>query len=87
MKRLNIVLLLAVTVLSSTMATAQSATGKQPDSRQQKSSSGGYQCGEKSNCKEMSSCQEARFYLEQCGRSKLDRDGDGIPCENVCGKR
>lgn len=38
-------------------------------------------------CKEMSSCEEAKFYLNQCGIGKLDRDGDGIPCENVCGKK
>lgn len=37
-------------------------------------------------CKEMNSCEEAKFYLNQCGADKLDRDGDGIPCENVCGK-
>lgn len=37
-------------------------------------------------CKEMSSCEEAKFYLNQCGIGKLDRDSDGIPCENVCGK-
>lgn len=36
-------------------------------------------------CKSMSSCAEARFYLEQCGVRRLDRDGDGVPCENVCG--
>jgi hypothetical protein len=36
-------------------------------------------------CKDMSSCEEAEFALEQCGRAKLDRDKDGIPCENVCG--
>lgn len=37
-------------------------------------------------CREVSSCKEARFYLEQCGFHRLDRDGDGVPCENVCGK-
>lgn len=36
-------------------------------------------------CSEMSSCEEAEFALEHCGRAKLDRDDDGIPCENVCG--
>jgi hypothetical protein len=32
----------------------------------------------------MTSCQEARFYLTQCGISSLDGDNDGIPCENIC---
>lgn len=35
-------------------------------------------------CKEMDSCEQAMFALKQCGRHKLDRDNDGIPCENVC---
>ncbi len=30
------------------------------------------------------SCAEARFYLEECGLTKLDRDHDGIPCESLC---
>lgn len=38
-------------------------------------------------CKDMQSCEQAKFYLNQCGVSKLDRDGDGIPCENICGKK
>ena len=28
-------------------------------------------------------CEEARFYLTQCGLTKLDRDGDGVPCESL----
>lgn len=37
-------------------------------------------------CKNMQSCEQAQFYLKQCGVTRLDRDNDGIPCENVCGK-
>lgn len=36
-------------------------------------------------CKEMASCAEAYHYLNKCGLTRLDRDGDGVPCENVCG--
>jgi endonuclease YncB( thermonuclease family) len=43
------------------------------------------ECGSKRFCKEMSDCAEARYYLKECGLTKLDGDGDGIPCENVCG--
>lgn len=35
-------------------------------------------------CKQMSSCEEARFYLTQCGLDALDRDKDGVPCESLC---
>jgi endonuclease YncB( thermonuclease family) len=48
------------------------------------SSIGGRQCGDKRYCNEMVSCKEARFYLSQCGLGKLDRDGDGVPCESLC---
>lgn len=38
-------------------------------------------------CKEMPSCEQAKFYLEKCDADRLDRDNDGIPCENICGKK
>lgn len=38
-------------------------------------------CTDKTTCKQMTSCQEALFYLNQCGVKKLDRDNDAIPCE------
>lgn len=41
-------------------------------------------CGTKTKCGEMSSCEEARFYLEKCGGSRLDGDHDGVPCEALC---
>lgn len=40
----------------------------------------------KKYCKEMKSCEEAYHYFKNCGRGDFDRDGDGVPCENVCGK-
>ncbi|MBB1076163.1 DNA/RNA non-specific endonuclease [Rhodoferax sp. 4810] len=41
-------------------------------------------CGDKTTCKQMSDCAEARHYLTECGLSRLDRDGDGVPCESLC---
>ena len=35
-------------------------------------------------CSEMSSCDEAKHYLTQCGVKTLDGDRDGIPCEKLC---
>jgi endonuclease YncB( thermonuclease family) len=43
-----------------------------------------FSCEGKSKCGQMSSCAEARFYLTQCGVSRLDRDHDGVPCESIC---
>lgn len=44
----------------------------------------GFTCGSKRTCGQMSSCEEARFYLNQCGLSRLDGDKDGTPCESLC---
>lgn len=38
----------------------------------------------KTYCKSLSSCEEAVFKLNECGLTRLDRDGDGVPCENLC---
>lgn len=43
-----------------------------------------FSCGQKNYCKEMNSCAEARFHLQQCGLHRLDGDGDGRPCESLC---
>ena len=43
-----------------------------------------FTCGAKTYCREMTSCAEAKFYLQQCGLNRLDGDGDGIPCESIC---
>jgi hypothetical protein len=42
-----------------------------------------FRCGGKTECREMTSCAEARFHAEQCGLA-LDGDGDGVPCETLC---
>ena len=48
------------------------------------SPSASFQCGVKRTCGEMTSCEEARFYLDRCGIKGLDRDRDGVPCETLC---
>jgi endonuclease YncB( thermonuclease family) len=41
-------------------------------------------CGEKRFCKEMTSCAEARYFLNECGVKQLDGNHDGTPCETLC---
>ena len=41
-------------------------------------------CGTKKYCRQMDSCEEAMFYLNECGLKRLDGDKDGIPCERLC---
>lgn len=42
-----------------------------------------FSCG-KRKCSQMNSCAEARYHLTQCKVKSLDRDNDGVPCENLC---
>lgn len=50
----------------------------------QKSGAKKYSCGSGKRCSNISSCEEARYLLKHCGLRRLDRDGDGVPCETIC---
>jgi hypothetical protein len=45
---------------------------------------GRYSCDTRQYCSEMTSCDEARWHLQECGLTRLDSDGDGVPCESLC---
>ena len=44
------------------------------------------ECDSKNFCTEMTSCAEARYFLQNCELGSLDADSDGIPCESLCGE-
>lgn len=45
-----------------------------------------FRCSGKIYCSQMTSCEEAKFYLRNCPGTKLDGDRDGKPCEEQwCG--
>jgi len=46
-----------------------------------------YRCGSKRHCEQMSTCDEAHYYLTRCGVKALDPDGDGLPCDALCAGR
>ena len=62
-------------------ASGQAATTPEPAPAQAELAG---RCGAKRTCGEMTSCAEARFYLNECGVSRLDGDKDGTPCEALC---
>lgn len=43
-----------------------------------------FSCSVRKTCGQMASCAEARYHLTECGNTRLDRDGDGVPCESLC---
>jgi cold shock CspA family protein len=40
-----------------------------------------YRCDGRIHCSQMSSCEEAKFFLKNCPGTKMDGDHDGVPCE------
>ena len=40
-----------------------------------------FQCDGRKHCSQMSSCSEAKQFLNNCPGMEMDGDGDGIPCE------
>lgn len=48
-------------------------------------SSGPFSCAvEKTACRQMTSCEEALYYLRECRVATIDGDADGVPCEAIC---
>ena len=72
MKKLLLILTALCLISAPTLAKSKKANAEQ------------FSCEDTKYCKEMRSCAEAKFHLNECGESRLDRDGDGVPCENVC---
>lgn len=45
-----------------------------------------FSCDGRQHCSQMSSCEEATFFLNSCPGTKMDGDHDGVPCEDqLCG--
>lgn len=72
MKKLLLILTALCLISSPALAKSKKANAEQ------------FSCEDTKYCKEMRSCAEAKYHLNECGESRLDRDGDGVPCENVC---
>jgi hypothetical protein len=45
-----------------------------------------FSCDGRVYCSQMTSCEEARYFLANCPGVKMDGEGDGVPCERQwCG--
>ena len=42
-----------------------------------------FSCDGRTRCRQMSSCAEARYFLQHCPGVEMDGDHDGIPCEDA----
>ena len=41
-----------------------------------------FRCDGRTHCSQMTSCEEARYFLRQCPGTQMDGDADGEPCED-----
>lgn len=46
-----------------------------------RSLAGAFRCDGRTHCSQMTSCEEAKFFLKNCPGTQMDGDNDGIPCE------
>ena len=45
-----------------------------------------FKCDGRTRCTQMTSCEEAKFFIIHCPNTKMDGDKDGVPCEDQwCG--
>jgi hypothetical protein len=52
------------------------------DSKYESSSSNNnFTCDGREYCSQMTSCEEAKYFIKYCPNTKMDGDHDGIPCE------
>ena len=61
---------------------SKAAKDKKQDKKQAGKQSQNFKCDGRQHCSQMTSRAEAEFFLKNCPNTKMDGDGDGIPCEN-----
>jgi Excalibur calcium-binding domain len=50
-------------------------------------SAAAYRCDQRTYCSQMTSCDEATWFLKNCPGVKMDGNRDGVPCEQQWCKR
>ena len=51
------------------------------NSRKERNLSSTFKCDGRVYCSQMTSCEEATFFLKNCPGVKMDGNNDGVPCE------
>jgi Excalibur calcium-binding domain len=76
----------AITEESSLMETADAA---EPESSRfaspepaSNTSAGAFSCDGRTYCSQMTSCEEATYFIRNCPGTKMDGNNDGVPCES-----
>ena len=40
-----------------------------------------FSCDGRTHCSQMTSCEEAEYFINHCPGTEMDGDSDGVPCE------
>ena len=40
-----------------------------------------FACDGRTHCSQMTSCEEATYFIQHCPNTKMDGNNDGVPCE------
>jgi hypothetical protein len=56
-------------------------TAKATEPSQIVSNSSSFKCDGRTHCSQMHSCEEAKFFINNCPGTKMDGNNDGQPCE------
>jgi predicted negative regulator of RcsB-dependent stress response len=93
MKRLIVIVLLAVLAWQGFAKYQSSRASKAPKGladveqlpaspdRKPSAPSQRFACDGRTRCSQMTSCEEATFFLKNCPGTKMDGNNDGVPCE------
>jgi Excalibur calcium-binding domain len=54
---------------------------ERPSARPERPASKSFACDGRTHCSQMTSCEEATWFLQNCPGTKMDGNNDGIPCE------
>ena len=60
---------------------AVTAERAQTSEKRQSKRSNNFHCDGRQHCSQMTSREEAVFFIRNCPNTKMDGDNDGIPCE------
>lgn len=61
--------------------TASTPTLSQPKSSITNTVVNNFRCDGRTHCSQMTSCEEATWFLKNCPGTKMDGNHDGVPCE------
>lgn len=60
----------------------QEHAGRELPSPQLVERASAFACDGRTRCSQMTSCEEATYFVKHCPNTKMDGDNDGVPCES-----